>query len=60
MRIQQENTAGKVKKALFGDITGKIRTFAIISPERAQEARVIFLGMICLGQQERFINRGIL
>lgn len=31
-----ENTAGKVKKALFGDITGKIRTFAIISPERAQ------------------------
>jgi len=32
MRIQQE----KLRKALFGDITGKIRTFAIISPERAQ------------------------
>lgn len=31
-----ENTSGKVKKSLFGDITGKIRTFAIISPERAQ------------------------
>lgn len=33
MRVIRENSSTRLKSALFGDVTGKIRTFGIITPE---------------------------
>lgn len=33
MRIIKENSSTRIKSALYGDVTGKIRTFGIMTPE---------------------------